>query len=68
MTGLSLVQLINSKGPAFKKLGLKADELEDAQAVALIQENPRIMVRPVLVKGNQGVSGFKEESFRGLLG
>lgn len=66
-TGSTLVQMINSKGQAFKKLGISAQELDDNQALALIQENPRIMVRPVLVNKNRGITGFKEEQYQSFI-
>lgn len=66
-TGFTLVQMINSKGQAFKKMGISAQELDDSQALALIQENPRVMVRPVLVNKNKGITGFKEEQYQSFI-
>lgn len=66
-TGLTLVQMINTKGQAFKKLGVSAQDLDDNQALALIQENPRVMVRPVLVNKSKGITGFKEEQYQSFI-
>ncbi len=66
-TGLTLVQMINTKGQAFKNLGISARDLDDNQALALIQENPRVMVRPVLVNKNKGIAGFKEEQYQSFI-
>lgn len=60
---LTLAQLLNTKGPAFKKLGIKADQLDDQLALKLMMENPRLMVRPVLVRDNQVLIRFKEEEY-----
>lgn len=67
LTGLSLVQMINSKGQAFKKLGVPVQELDDNQALALIQENPRVMVRPVLVNKSKAITGFNEEQYQSFV-
>jgi arsenate reductase len=58
-----LVQLLNTRGPAFKKLELKADQLDDQQAMELMMGNPRLMKRPVLLRENKVILGFKEEEY-----
>jgi len=63
---LPVTQLLNTKGPAFKKLGIKANQLDDQQALQLMMDNPRLMVRPVLVKGDAVIFRFKEEEDTGF--
>lgn len=60
---LTLVQLLNTRGPAFKKLELKADQLDDQQAMELMMGNPRLMKRPVLLGENKVILGFKDEEY-----
>jgi arsenate reductase-like glutaredoxin family protein len=59
----TLAQLLNTKSPTFKKLGIKANQLDDQLALKLMIENPRLMVRPVLVRDNGVLSRFKEEEY-----
>lgn len=64
LLGLSVAQLINSRGQVFKKLGISRQDLDDHQAAALLRDNPRLMIRPVLVRGREAVIGFKEEQYQ----
>jgi arsenate reductase-like glutaredoxin family protein len=59
----TVAQLLNTKSPTFKKMGIKADQLDDQQALELMMENPRLMVRPVLVRDNQVLMRFKGEEY-----
>lgn len=46
------------KDPFFKSLGLDADDYTTPDAViALLLEHPRLMQRPVLVKGDRAIIG-----------
>jgi arsenate reductase len=46
------------KDPHFNSLGLKAADYTTPEAViALLVEHPRLMQRPVLVKGNRAIIG-----------
>jgi arsenate reductase-like glutaredoxin family protein len=38
--------------------------MSDEEVVKLIQENPSIMVRPILTDGHQLVVGFKEAEYQ----
>jgi arsenate reductase-like glutaredoxin family protein len=38
--------------------------MSDEEVVKLIQENPSIMVRPILTDGHQIVVGFKEAAYQ----
>jgi arsenate reductase len=50
------------KDPFFKELGLDpADYTEPAAVVDLLEEHPRLMQRPLLVKGNRVVIGRPKE-------
>src|SRR3954447_1360437 len=46
------------KDPYFKELGLDADDYTTPEAVAdLLVEHPRLMQRPVLVRGDRAIIG-----------
>jgi arsenate reductase len=46
------------KDPFFAQLGLAADDYVTPEAVAdLLVEHPRLMQRPVLIKGNRAIIG-----------
>src|SRR4029079_1982344 len=56
------------KDPFFKELGLNADDYTDRDSVAkLIAEHPRLMERPVVVKGDRAVIGRPPERIEALL-
>ena len=52
----------------FKELGLDADDYQSAEAVAgLIAEHPRLMQRPLAVRGNRAVIARPSELVETLL-
>lgn len=56
------------KDPYFKELGLDAGDYETPEAVAdLLVEHPRLMERPVVVKGDTAVIGRPPEKVLELL-
>lgn len=44
-------------------MDIDLERLTDEEVVKLIQENPRIMLRPVLKKGKKAITGFKESAY-----
>jgi arsenate reductase len=56
------------KDPYFKELGLDADDYTEPAAVAaLLAEHPRLMERPVVVKGDRAVIGRPPERIEALI-
>jgi arsenate reductase len=50
------------KDPYFRSLGLEADDYTTPEAVAdLLAEHPRLMQRPVLVRGDRAIIGRPKE-------
>ncbi len=65
--GLAIRQLVNTKSQTFKKLKPELLEMNDQQIRQLIQENPSIMLRPILIADGKSVIGFKEEEYHTFL-
>lgn len=56
------------KDPHFKELGLDASDYTDAASVVdLLVEHPRLMERPVAIKGDRAVLGRPPEDILDLL-
>ena len=61
--GLTLKGTVNLRSQVFKKMDVDLEKLTDEEVVKLIQENPRIMLRPVLKKGKKAITGYKESTY-----
>ena len=68
IAGIKVKDLVNTKSQAYRKIQPDLDALDDNGIAALIKENPRIMVRPVLVSKPHIELGFKEARYQALLG
>lgn len=44
-------------------MAIDLEKLNDEEVIKLIRDNPRIMLRPVLKKGNKAITGFKETAY-----
>lgn len=67
LADLQVKELLNRKSQSFKKLQPDLSSLLPGEAAALVQEDPRILVRPLLTDGKMLLSGFKEEKYQQLL-
>ena len=56
--GLSTREILNARRPAFRSLKVPAASVDDRTALDLILSNPRLMIRPVLSRGQQVVFGY----------
>jgi arsenate reductase (glutaredoxin) len=62
-------QLLNTRGTTFRKLPASQQQPLDAtRALALMEEHPACIRRPVLELGDVVVAGFVESRYRELLG
>lgn len=68
LSGTKIVDLINTKSQAYRKIQPDLNSLDEKGIAALIKENPRILVRPILVKEPVIELGFKEARYEELLG
>ena len=64
----SIKDLINLRSQVFKKMDIDLEAIDEKSVVDLIQENPRILIRPLLTDGNILLSGFKEADYQASLG
>lgn len=65
---LGLDTVINRRGTTYRKLDDETKAtLTDITAVAVIQQNPSVVKRPVLAIDDQLTVGFSEEKYRELL-
>lgn len=65
--GMSIKDLLNPRSTGFKKLNLGINNLKDNEAVSLINENPRIMRRPLLTDGKTLLAGFDAERYTEMI-
>lgn len=67
IAGLQLSDLVNTKSQAYKKLQPDLTILNDEGIAALIAGEPRLLKRPLLLRGKKFLSGFKEKEYEELL-
>lgn len=62
---LGLDTVINRRGTTYRKLDEETKaKLTDATAIAVIQQNPSVVKRPVLANGQQLFVGFSDDKYR----
>lgn len=67
MLGMDAQDLIRKKEPIYKELGLDKRRLSQKEAIQVLHEHPRLMERPIVIKGNRAVIGRPPENVRELL-
>jgi arsenate reductase len=65
--GLPARELLRSKEPVYKELGLRDRELSDDETIALMVEHPQLLERPVVVRGDRAVLARPTERVLELL-
>ncbi len=65
--GVSIEDLINTKSKGFKDLKLDPSKISNKEAVNILMENPRTMIRPLFSDGSGLVTGFKEKEVEVLV-
>ncbi len=61
---LGLEKVVNSKGPTYRKLGLKNQNLSDEQLFQILLNEQGMITRPLIKKGDQYWIGFDEEGIK----
>lgn len=67
LADLQVKELLNRKSQSFKKLQPDLSSLLPEEAAALVREDPRILIRPLLTDDKILLTGFKEENYQQLL-
>ena len=57
---LSARELMRTKEDAYKSLGLK-DETDEEKLIKAMAENPKLIERPIVIKGDKAVLGRPPE-------
>jgi arsenate reductase len=60
-------QFLNPRNDLYRTRNMKEKPPTRAEAIKLMAEAPNLIRRPVVIRGNQIVLGFDEESFKKLL-
>ncbi len=59
--------LLRKSEPVYKELGLAEDKFNDSELIALMIENPDLIQRPIVERGDRAVLGRPTENVRELL-
>ena len=65
--GIEPGELFRKKEALFKELGLAGKELSRDEALKTLAENPKLIERPIVVKGRKAVIGRPPENVNDLL-
>ena len=65
--GITSEQLVRKKEAMFRELGLHEQTLTEEQWLRLLCENPRLIERPIVIKGQQAIIGRPPELIQTLL-
>ena len=60
--GISPLDLFRKKEPKYRELGIGEKNLSDAELIHLLAENPDLIERPIVVKGDRAVLGRPPEN------
>lgn len=67
LASTNIAGLINPRSRVFKAMKVDVTQMADEAVAALITQNPRIMIRPLLSDGTSIVLGFKREEMSHLI-
>lgn len=66
--GICARELLRNKEDIYKTLNLADSSLSDTQLIKSMHENPKLIERPIVVKGEQAIIGRPPEAVLTLLG
>lgn len=66
--GLGPSDVISTRSRVYKERNLGEADLSDDQMLDLMVEEPTLLRRPLVIKGDQAVVGFNEARLRALVG
>ena len=65
--GISPRDLLRTSEPVYKELGLAKGEFTDSEIISLMVENPDLIQRPIVERGDRAVLGRPTEKVKDLL-
>jgi arsenate reductase (glutaredoxin) len=65
--GISPRELLRTSEPVYRELGLAKGEFTDAELISLMVENPDLIQRPIVERGDRAVLGRPTERVNDLL-
>jgi arsenate reductase len=65
--GISPRDLLRTSEPVYRELGLAKGEFTDAEIISLMVENPDLIQRPIIERGDRAVLGRPTERVKELL-
>jgi arsenate reductase (glutaredoxin) len=60
-------ELLRTSEPIYRELGLRSGEFSDAELISLMVENPDLIQRPIVERGERAVLGRPVERVKELL-
>lgn len=68
-SGLPVRKWLNTSGQSYRALGkARVDAASDEEIMRWLAEDGKLVKRPVLVKGNKVLVGFREDDYAALFG
>jgi arsenate reductase len=64
---LSARDVLRTKEPEYKELGLSNQKITEKQIIGLIVSNPKLLERPIVVNGKKAVIGRPTENILAIL-
>lgn len=64
--GGSAAAFVNPRSPAFRKLGIPHQDLDEESAIRIMGENNVVVRRPVVVHGDERIIGLDVDAFERL--
>ena len=65
--GISPRDLLRTSEPVYRELGLAKGEFTDAEIISLMVDNPDLIQRPIVERGDRAVLGRPTERVKELL-
>jgi|SRR5205807_7176457 len=65
--GIQPRELLRKTEPIYRELGLSKNDFSDDEIIALMAENPDLIQRPIVERGNRAVLGRPSENVKAIL-
>jgi len=65
--GMTPHEVLSTRSRPYKELGLAEKRLSDGDVIDLMIEYPQLLKRPLTVRGNEAVVGYKKDAIAALV-